>query len=224
MRMPEEQNAELGTQNITEPPAGEEDKDQNQTPTEGAGEDKSSEKGELDTKEESTETEETGETKEAEVPESYEFPEDLGLNDEEKGKYTELLKKHNASQEAANEVIEILKEQSVKMKEASVKAWYDQVKKWGDEAAKHEEYGGQDFQKNIDSVIMPVINKFGDPKLVEELDKTGFGNNPRLLGMFYKIGKELGIEAEFVEGKPGGLGETQSIAEIMYPTMYKKKE
>ena len=40
-----------------------------------------------------------------EVPESYEFPEDLGLTEEDKAKYTELLKKHGATQEAANDLI-----------------------------------------------------------------------------------------------------------------------
>lgn len=232
--MAEEQNTDNGTQTNTEIPEGGDNtnEDRNQPSSEGVvdngnpepesdnPEDKKTDTGK-DTTEEDTKKEDT---EKPEVPETYEFPEDLGMSDEEKTKYSELFKKHKAPQEAVDDFVNEFKEQAKQVREASVKAWYDQVKKWGDEAAKNEEYGGQDFQKNVDSVIMPLVSKFGDPELVEELDKTGFGNNPRLLGMFYRIGKEIGIEADFVEGQPGGLSDTQSIADIMYPTMRKNKK
>jgi len=158
-----------------------------------------------------------------EVPESYEFPEDLNLTEEEKVKYTELLRKHGATQEAANDLIEHLKQQAKAVQEASVKAWYDQVKKWGEEAEKHEEYGGPKFEENLKTVIIPVLNKFGDEQLIQELDQTGFGNNPRLLAFLYRIGKEIGTEAKFVEGRPW-VGDEDNILKTLYPTMFKDKQ
>lgn len=158
-----------------------------------------------------------------EVPESYEFPEDIKLTEEEKTKYTELLRKHGATQEAANDLFEHIKEQAKAVQEASVKAWYDQVKKWGEEAEKHEEYGGPKFEENLKTVIIPVLNKFGDEQLIQELDQTGFGNNPRLLAFLYRVGKEIGTEAKFVEGRPGA-GDEENILKTLYPTMFKDKQ
>jgi hypothetical protein len=155
-----------------------------------------------------------------EVPESYEFPEDIKLTEEEKTKYTELLRKHGATQEAANDLFEHIKEQAKAVQEASVKAWYDQVKKWGEEAEKHAEYGGPKFEENLKTVILPVLNKFGDEQLIQELDQTGFGNNPRLLAFLYRVGKEIGTEAKFVEGRPGA-GDDNNILKTLYPTMFK---
>ncbi len=155
-----------------------------------------------------------------EVPESYEFPEDLKLTEEEKTKYTELLRKHGATQEAANDLIEHIKQQAKAIQEASVKAWYDQVKKWGEEAEQHKEYGGPKFEENLKTVIIPVLNRFGDEQLIQELDQTGFGNNPRLLAFLYRIGKEIGTEAKFVEGRPG-IGDEDNILKTLYPTMFK---
>jgi len=158
-----------------------------------------------------------------EVPESYEFPEDLGLTEEDKAKYTELLKKHGATQEAANDLIEHIKQQAKAVQEAGVKAWYDQVKKWGEEAEKHKEYGGPKFEENLKTVILPVLNKFGDEQLIQELDQTGFGNNPRLLAFLYRVGKEIGVEAKFVEGRQGS-GDEENILKTLYPTMFKDKQ
>jgi len=158
-----------------------------------------------------------------EVPESYQFPEDLKLTEEEKVKYTELLRKHGATQEAANDLIEHIKQQAKAVQEASVKAWYDQVKKWGEEAEKHEEYGGPKFEENLKTVIIPVLNRFGDEQLIQELDQTGFGNNPRLLAFLYRVGKEIGTEAKFVEGRPSA-GDENNILKTLYPTMFKDNQ
>ena len=158
-----------------------------------------------------------------EIPESYEFPEDLGLTEEDKAKYTELLKKHGAKQEAAKDLIEHIKQQAKAVQEAGVKAWYDQVKKWGEEAEKHKEYGGPKFEENLKTVILPVLNKFGDEQLIQELDQTGFGNNPRLLAFLYRVGKEIGVEAKFVEGRQGS-GDEENILKTLYPTMFKDKQ
>jgi hypothetical protein len=158
-----------------------------------------------------------------EIPESYEFPEDLGLTEDDKAKYTALLKKHGATQEAANDLIEHIKQQAKAVQEAGVKAWYDQVKKWGEEAEKHKEYGGPKFEENLKTVILPVLNKFGDEQLIQELDQTGFGNNPRLLAFLYRVGKEIGTEAKFVEGRPGASDE-ENILKTLYPTMFKDKQ
>ena len=213
--MTEELNANVEAQTNTEPSSeGEKAVEQKQEPV--SGEAKSVDKP--------TVAEKPAEEKpKPEVPESYEFPEDLKLTEEEKTKYTELLRKHGATQEAANDLIEHIKQQAKAVQEASVKAWYDQVKKWGEEAEQHKEYGGPKFEENLKTVIIPVLNKFGDEQLIQELDQTGFGNNPRLLAFLYRVGKEIGTEAKFVEGRPG-IGDEDNILKTLYPTMFKDKQ
>lgn len=213
--MTEELNANVEAQTNTEP-SSEGDKVVEQKTVSGDAKPESVEKS--DSAEKPAE-----EKPKPEVPESYQFPEDLKLTEEEKTKYTELLRKHGATQEAANDLIEHLKQQAKAVQEASVKAWYDQVKKWGEEAEKHEEYGGPKFEENLRTVIIPVLNRFGDEQLIQELDQTGFGNNPRLLAFLYRIGKEIGTEAKFVEGRPG-VGDEDNILKTLYPTMFKDNQ
>lgn len=213
--MTEELNVNAEAQTNTEP-SGEGEKAVEQKSVSGEAKPESVEKS--DSAEKPAE-----EKPKPEVPESYQFPEDLKLTEEEKTKYTELLRKHGATQEAANDLIEHIKQQAKAIQEASVKAWYDQVKKWGEEAEKHEEYGGPKFEENLKTVIIPVLNKFGDEQLIQELDQTGFGNNPRLLAFLYRIGKEIGTEAKFVEGRPG-VGDEDNILKTLYPTMFKDNQ
>lgn len=213
--MTEELNVNAEAQTNTEP-SGEGEKAVEQKSVSGEAKPESVEKS--DSAEKPAE-----EKPKPEVPESYQFPEDLKLTEEEKTKYTELLRKHGATQEAANDLIEHIKQQAKAIQEASVKAWYDQVKKWGEEAEKHEEYGGPKFEENLKTVIIPVLNKFGDEQLIQELDQTGFGNNPRLLAFLYRIGKEIGTEAKFVEGRPSA-GDENNILKTLYPTMFKDNQ
>lgn len=213
--MTEELNVNAEAQTNTEP-SGEGEQAVEKKPV--SGEVKPADKP--DSAEKSAEEKPAEEKLKPEVPESYQFPEDLKLTEEEKTKYTELLRKHGATQEAANDLIEHIKQQAKAIQEASVKAWYDQVKKWGEEAEQHKEYGGPKFEENLKTVIIPVLNKFGDEQLIQELDQTGFGNNPRLLAFLYRIGKEIGTEAKFVEGRPG-IGDEDNILKTLYPTMFK---
>lgn len=216
--MAEELNVNTEAQSNTEPSVSG-DKATEQKPVSGKAETSEAKPAE----DKSVEQKPAEEKPKPEIPESYEFPEDLGLTEEDKAKYTELLKKHGATQEAANDLIEHIKQQAKAVQEAGVKAWYDQVKKWGEEAEKHKEYGGPKFEENLKTVILPVLNKFGDEQLIQELDQTGFGNNPRLLAFLYRVGKEIGTEAKFVEGKQGS-GDEENILKTLYPTMFKDKQ
>jgi hypothetical protein len=67
------------------------------------------------------------------------------------------------------------------------------------------------------------LRKFGNEELIEELDQSGFGNNPRLLAFIYRVGKEIGVEADFVEGKTGS-DDQNDILKVLYPSMYKDKK
>jgi len=206
---------ETGTQNNTEPP--EESKDELEKPE---GQETSKPEDQEAPKPE--DQEKKPDEGEPEVPEEYQFPEGVELTDEQKKEYSELFKKYKAPQEAVNEVFNRMKEFGEQVREASMNAWYDQVKKWGDAAEKDKEYGGDNFEQNLRSVISPTLDRFGTPELVDALDKTGFGNYPELLRFIYRVGKEIGIEGDFVKGGQGGE-EEQSLAYTLYPTMRKQK-
>jgi hypothetical protein len=207
--MSEEKIVDQETQNITETLDGEEQEEQ-----------QAEDQGEV--QENSEETSEEG-SEEVEVPESYEFPEDLKISEEQKAEYSEILKKYKAPQSAVNDLVNHLRKQAEDVRNQHIQLWYDQVKKWGEEAQNHKEYGGVNFEKNLKSVISPTLRKFGNEELIEELDQSGFGNNPRLLAFIYRVGKEIGVEADFVEGKTGS-DDQNDILKVLYPSMYKDKK
>lgn len=217
--MSEEKIVDQETQNITETPEGEEQQQAvDQTKAQEVPEEALEETQEGTPEEASEEAPD-----EVEVPESYEFPEDLKISEEQRAEYSELLKKYKAPQSAVNDLVNHLRKQAEDVRNQHIQLWYDQVKKWGEEAQNHKEYGGTDFEKNLKSVISPTLQKFGNEELIEELDKSGFGNNPRLLAFIYRVGKEIGVEADFVEGKTGS-DDQSDILKVLYPSMYKDKK
>jgi hypothetical protein len=70
------------------------------------------------------------------------------------------------------------------------------------EAALRQEYG-KAFDGNL-AGAKGLLQKFGDPKLMETLEATGMGNNPDVVRFLVKVAKQFGEDGNVL------VGETQS--------------
>jgi hypothetical protein len=152
------------------------------------------------------------------APEKYadfKLPEGVNLDKALMDKALPLFKKHNLSQDAAQEFAD-LQAQSVKAdNEARLAAFNSQVEDWGKQARSQF---GADADKNL-GFAAKAVERFGSPELRALLDESGLGNHPLLVKMLAKVGDAL-REDQPVEGRKAGA--EQDTASMMFPTMKKK--
>jgi len=85
---------------------------------------------------------------------------------------------------------------------------------WPAMAKADPEIGGEAFNKNVE-ISHRVLAKYGSPKLMEELNNTGFGNHPELIRVFSKIGKMMTEDQLVMPGAVQGSGQ-KSMADVFY--------
>lgn len=144
------------------------------------------------------------------VPEKYEFkvPEGMSVDETALELATPIFKKHNLTQEAAQEFVDL----SVAIqKEAAIKsemALLTQRKTWREEFKKDPEW------KKTASLAKKGMREFGGSELVSMVEKSWLGDHPLFIKAFAKAAKMMGDD-RFVEG--GGGKTPKSIEERMYP-------
>jgi hypothetical protein len=85
---------------------------------------------------------------------------------------------------------------------------------WAAEAKADKEIGGEAFGKNAE-LAKRVIDKYGSDTFKKSLDETGFSNNPELLRLLVRIGKQMG-EDSFVLPRSQPQSTGKSMAEVLY--------
>jgi hypothetical protein len=128
--------------------------------------------------------------------------------------------------ETAQKVLEL----GLKMQESFVKDLQHSHEKFvsDSQATLRKEWGAQ-FDSNI-VAAQKVINKFGDPKLLEELH--GLENSPAVMRTLARIGKAFGEDSIAIPGAHSAPAPEQKrsntgnalvdeIADRLYPTMSK---
>jgi len=196
---------------------------------------------ETETKPESTESKETStlatekdektlatekgeESTEVKAPEKYEvkLPEGQEIDQNLLDSITPVLQKHNISQEAFNELVDIYAPRIQAMQEdfskESLKVFEEQKSEWKTETLK--ELG--DNVKTDLSFAAKARDKFGDEAFVEILEDSGLGNHPAVVRFLSKIGKVISDD-RFVDGKSTGTPSQDTVLKQMYPTMSEKK-
>ncbi len=166
-----------------------------------------------------------GKEPESKEPVDYKFPENFTEDLMSKDEATELLKKHNASQEALDDLVPVISKVAEKMKEQSEKMWREQVSKWAEESANDKDFGGDKYDENIKTVIRPVIDKWGSPELVDILDQTGMAEHPAIMRFLFRIGQDVSKDGKLIFSDKDSPGHERSMAEraaSMYPTMTKR--
>lgn len=167
--------------------------DNTEVKTEGSTEVKAEEaktEGNVEVKAEEAKTE----TKQ-ELPEKYDLklPEGSMFSADEilaiEGEAREL----GLNQEKAQKLLESRNEDRAKYREGQQQVLADTVKAWADALPSDPEIAGKDGTEYAANVARAkqALNKFGSPKLKEELNKTGLGNHPELVRLFVRVGKAM---------------------------------
>lgn len=80
---------------------------------------------------------------------------------------------------------------------------------------------GANFDKNMDAII-ETIQKFGGPELVDEIDKSGLGNNRQFISFLYNLANNF-AQDQFISREPAGAEKIEQRT-LSYPSMEKMKE
>lgn len=140
------------------------------------------------------------------APESYELalPEGSKLGDQALESITAYAKAHGLSQEAASQALDLANTQVDSFVEARQAEWQKQVHEtWPEELRSDPDFGGEHFEANADKARQ-VLEKFGPPGFKDQLNESGFGNNPSLLKWALNVAKAMGEDELVTERKGGG--------------------
>jgi hypothetical protein len=153
------------------------------------------------------------------APEKYadfKVPEGVEVNQPMLEEFKTTAKKHNLTQEAAQELID-LQVKHVQGISEGLLTTFNQIKTdWKKETVQEL---GADYKKEL-VYAGKAIDKFGTPELRVLLNQTGVGNHKELVKFFVKIGKTVS-EDTFVDGK-NRTGK-KSDAELFYGDSMKEK-
>ncbi len=136
------------------------------------------------------------------APEAYQdfvLPENFELIPEARTGLEEFGRKHNLSQSAAQEALDLAVAHTGRVQEAYATAWRDKVAQWGEQVKSDPVVGGRQYAENA-QIAQAAIAKYGDAELTAMFDEYGLGNHPALVRAFYRIGK-AGGESGFVAGQ-----------------------
>lgn len=159
----------------------------------------------------------------AKAPEKYEFKptEGFELNEALAGEFTPVLRDLDLTQEQADKLVAFapkLIEQGVDaaVSKTLESMGYAGCKDWPTAAKTDKEFGGDKFAENL-GVIKAARDQFATPELRKMLETTPLGNNPEVLRLFYRIGKQITADGYVPGGKTAGSD--KSLAQKVFPSM-----
>lgn len=160
------------------------------------------------------------------APEKYDdftLPENMEVNPEVLGKFSEMAKGANMPQAKAQEFVALgaeLVTEAVENYHASITdAYAKKVEGWHDTRIKDPEIGGtEEAQKQVLASASKTVRALGGDALIKALDETGAGNHPEIIRAFYKIKDFVGEDGKLIVGNLGGSGEV-SAAKALYPNL-----
>lgn len=139
------------------------------------------------------------------VPDGYDLGE-LG------NEFKTVAKELGLTQEQAQKLIDL----DVKRFGAQTESVQKATAKWLEDAQADKEFGGEALTENV-AIAKKAIDTFGSDALKDLLQKTGLGNHPELIRVFYRAGKAIS-EDRFVNGATGDNAQV-TTAQRMYPNM-----
>lgn len=132
------------------------------------------------------------------APDKYEFtkPETLtAFDDVVIGKFSEVAKELNLTQEAAQKVLDTVAPAIQQRQAETVKAMQES---WLESTKADKEIGGEKMGENL-GIAKKALDAFGSQELRALLNESGLGNHPEVIRMFYKAGQAIS-EDKFVGG------------------------
>src|SRR5665213_179421 len=166
-----------------------------------------------DDKTEAGKTQDKGATGAPEKYEPFKAPEGIALDEEAVKGFTDLAKKMNLSQTAAQELVDFQTTRIKAAQDANLKSFEDMQKGWASETRKAL---GADADKQLGFAAV-ARDKFFTGDAMKVLNESGLANHPALVKSLISIGKAIS-EDTFVEGKGekggGGKNAGKSAAQI----------
>jgi hypothetical protein len=162
-----------------------------------------------------TAAETTTETATEGAPEKYEFkaPEGQQYDPQMLGTFSEVAKELNLPQDKAQGTLDKLSTALAVRQQEQIKAMHES---WIEETKTDKEFGGDKLTENL-AMAKKAMTQF-DPEgeALELLNKTGLGNNLKILRVLARAGKAIS-EDKFVTG--GTSNVTRDPAKVLFPDM-----
>ena len=206
---------------VTEVPDDVEDKEDQETKEESKSEDEDTSKEE--TKEEGQSTEEKDESdsdadddKPDGAPDEYEefkVPEGMEFDKERAGKFSEVAKELDLTQDDAQKLVDFYSEAVKETAEAQATMWSETQADWRSRSENDEEFGGASFKENM-AMAKKALQHFGGENIGDVVDGYGMGNHPDFIRLLYNVGKAMS-EDNFAVG--GAQTTPTDRAKVLFP-------
>jgi len=211
---------------LGETPKGDESKDENKDEKKSTEEKKKSEKDEGDSgtqKEDAEKDKKPGEdSEESDAPTEYTdftLPDGMTLNEELKGEFIDIAKKHKLSQEGAQAFIDLSVKNLQQAISSQERITTETREGWRKEIKIDKEFGGEKFNETAERAIR-ARDKFsgGSDGFREMLNESGIGDHPEMIKYLARVDKAFG-EDRAIDGDK--VTPPLSRAEILYPNQGK---
>jgi len=169
------------------------------------------------TDEQATQTEQTETEAQQGAPEKYEFvaPEGKQFDDEVMNVYSEVMKELDLPQDKAQKILDKVNPILEKRQAEKIEAIHSE---WSETSKTDKEFGGEKLQENL-SIAKKTLEKYGTPELSELINKSGLGNNPEVIRLFYRVGKDLSTDT-FVGGQRSGKDNAPKSTSELATSLY----
>lgn len=147
--------------------------------------------------------------------ESFKMPEGMDINADLLGKFNELAKGYNLTQEKAQGLVDMAGQLVADVQKKQAEQWDKIRDEWVKEIKEDKEFGGAKFNETLERANR-TVRTFFSPTFIKFIQETGYGDNPELIKGLAKIDRQLS-EDKMVDGQPSG---TQEVgAKTLYPNM-----
>lgn len=149
------------------------------------------------------------------VPEKYDLklPEGSLLEPAYVEKISSYAKEKGLSNEQAQALLVREHEAVTSFAKAQESQWAQTTESWVNELKADKEIGGEKFAENAE-LAKRVLNRFGSEKLINELNRTQYGNHPELVRMMVQIGRTMAEDQLVLQN--GKSANKRSIEDIFY--------
>ncbi|MBQ3640725.1 hypothetical protein II906_02175 [bacterium] len=149
-----------------------------------------------------------------ELPENYCYDENL-LNE-----FNELAGKYNLSQKGANELmsmaVKLTKLMGDNYSQAAAEQQRQQIEEYKRNLINDRQIGGCNFERTMNTANI-AYRQFADADVQKLLSDTGLNCHPKIVKMFYDIGKRM--QNDSIYGVSIAAAPKENREDILFPTM-----
>ncbi|RIQ16082.1 protease [Bordetella avium] len=150
--------------------------------------------------------------------EQYEFqvPEGVALDDGVLGAFSEVARELNLPQDKAQRVLDKMLPVMQTRHAEQIGEFYADIgglpETWVASSTVDKEFGGDKLEENL-AMAKKARDAFGTPELTTLLNKTGLGNHPEIIRVFYRAGLAISEDRLVVghNGNPPKQGDAQRL-------------